>query len=210
MKTCTYNDVLYRAGELAGRTRDKLPLSEATMLQGFLATELEDVWRSQAWPELVMDFVQVTCDANRLFSKNEGLAGELGEILTVASANPRVTTRYRCLGFEERDDEVWVDEGLAQPWVEAMLPPPDLMSLSEAPLANQTLPGRFRNYLSFMAAAHLLNADVPGSGGVWLGLAERALAKQVQRLAAPPDWRQVRVRSGFGRNQPQPQAVQQD
>lgn len=276
MKTVLYTDVLYRAAELAGRPRDKLPVSEATMLQSSIAVDLEDLWNRVAWPELNPDPLNVTVVGQK-FTKNEaqtggvalinndvvdvtfviggtavpvsastsGVAGTatgnsvnvqslagvlasadipdethfvgsiiwspaagitftqtipMGDVLTVLSANPHATTRYRAIGFQEGDDEVWIDENLASVWVDFMLPAPDLMSLTGTVLNNYAIPQRFRNYLSNRAAAVLLAADAQGaSAAAFLALAETALQTQLNRLPSPPDWRQVRVRTGFGR-----------
>lgn len=202
MKSVVYTDVLYRAAELAGRTRDKLPTSEATILQSSLAVDLADVWGKAAWPELTPAPVE-TAVVDQVFSKNEGEddeGDEIGDVLTVLSANPRVTTRYRALGFQEGDNEVWIDEPLASVWVEAMLPLPDLMELDAEELAAYLVPQRFRNYLSLRAAAQLLASDgMQSQAAGLLQVADLALTTQMNRLPSPPEWRQVRVRSGFGR-----------
>lgn len=65
MKTVAYSDVLYRAAELAGRTRDKVPVSEALMLRGFLAAELAEVWNMHPWPELIPGIAELSVTARR-------------------------------------------------------------------------------------------------------------------------------------------------
>lgn len=89
MITASYNDVLFRAAELAGRTRDKIPVSEATMLQGFLAVALQRVWTIALWPELIPDPLAVTVSANRQFSKNEGnsVNGQISKPVTFSPVN---------------------------------------------------------------------------------------------------------------------------
>src|SRR5438105_4551069 len=121
MKTVTYNDVLYRAAELAGRTRDKVPVSEAAMLRGFLAAELMEVWNVAAWPDLTENPEQVTV-SDRSFSKREGAANEMGDILGVTTADPRTTTKFRNVSFEEGDGEVKIDAALSSVWVEWQTP----------------------------------------------------------------------------------------
>lgn len=79
-----YSDVLNRAAETAGRTRDKLPVSEALMLQGFLAVELQKLWNQALWPELLPDPLAVGVSGNRQFSKNEGNGGA-GLVTTLAA-----------------------------------------------------------------------------------------------------------------------------
>lgn len=72
MITVAYSDVFNRAAELAGRTRDRVPTSEATMLQGYISIQLQDIWNRALWPELRPDPVLAEPDAdNRQFSKNE-------------------------------------------------------------------------------------------------------------------------------------------
>lgn len=68
MKTVTYEQIKQLAVELAGRTRDNVPVSEATMLRSFFAAELPDIWNREAWPELSDHFREVTLDDNRCFS----------------------------------------------------------------------------------------------------------------------------------------------
>lgn len=74
MITVLYSDIINRAAELAGRTRDKLPVSEATILQGFAAVTLQSVWNKAIWPELTPDPLAIAPSTNRQFSKNEGNA----------------------------------------------------------------------------------------------------------------------------------------
>jgi len=125
----------------------------------------------------------------------------MGDILTVLTANPLATTKYRSIGFQEQADAVWIDENLASVWVEFVLPVPDLMALSGPELNSYAIPQRFRNYLSLRAAAMLLAMDSQGaSAAAMLALAETAMSAQLQRLPPPPDWRQVRTRTGFGRS----------
>ena len=53
MKTTTYNEVLNRAAEAAGRTRDNLPTPEAAVLKSVFAVELNRLWFMADWPELI-------------------------------------------------------------------------------------------------------------------------------------------------------------
>lgn len=281
MKTVGYNDVLYRAAELAGRTRDKLPVSEAKMMQGYFAVDLQGVWNAQAWPELIPDFYQAAPNG-RAVTKSQGATpvsctitvstdgtsvasatitaivtavtlvpgdqvvvsggadawfngtfivasvtdathftytivpqgaasaevghtcvitkAELGDVLGVYTANPRVTTRYRGVSFTEGDNTIWLDEGLALVFVEYMLPRIDLMSVLDANLAATNLPAIFSNYLALRAAGHLLRSDSQfASGDEMLALGEAALVREIQRLPPAPAWRQVGLRRDFGR-----------
>ena len=83
MKTVPYSQIQALAADLAGRPRDKLPTSEATMLRAFFAEELPDLWNREAWPELCDHLEAVTLDANACFSTREGDADEMGDILAI-------------------------------------------------------------------------------------------------------------------------------
>lgn len=196
MKTVTYAEILYQAAEAAGRTRDKIPTKEALMLQNFLATGLREIWNANfQWPELI-PAITSTAAAAGSFSKNEGTANELGDILGVWTANPQTTTRYLALRFEERDGVVFLpDGGQTLVWVEYMLPCPNLTELSGQTLLDYTLPARLRNYLAFSAAGNLLRSDGQiAHGNEMFDLAKRDLAIEAARVAPVPR-RAVRPRN---------------
>jgi len=67
MNTITYNEMLYRAAEAAGRTRDKIPVSEAALLKSVFAQELRQVWGSCDWNQLIPEPLAVTV-ADRKFA----------------------------------------------------------------------------------------------------------------------------------------------
>jgi hypothetical protein len=71
MKTVPYSQIQALAADLAGRPRDKLPTSEATMLRAFFAEELPDLWTREAWPELCDNIEAVTLDDESCFSLRE-------------------------------------------------------------------------------------------------------------------------------------------
>lgn len=208
MKTTTFGDILNQAAEFAQRTRGKLPAVEQVMLQGYLATDFETLFNSQAWPELVPDFYQPAV-ANRQFSKNGGSDGagdnppELGDILAVLTANPHTTPGWHHVDFTEGDNVVYLESNRTAVWVEYMLPYPgvtfpDLATLSLADFLAAKCPRRFRQILARTAAAHLLNADNnPAGAGVQLGLAKAALELEIQRLPAIPKWRGFRAPARF-------------
>ena len=98
MKTVTYSQIEALAGDLAGRMRDKLPTSEATMLRAFFAEELADLWNREAWPELCDHIEAVTLDANLCFDTREGDANEMGDILAlIVGGNPMTTSQVTVL-----------------------------------------------------------------------------------------------------------------
>lgn len=124
---------------------------------------------------------------------------ELGDVLGVFTANPNVTTRYRDIEFEEGPGVIRILESLANVFVEFMLPRPDISTLSGSALSNFTIPARFSNYLAMRGAGLLLNSDgMNAQGGVFLGLAERALSGEMERVSITLDRRRrahVRVTS---------------
>lgn len=192
MRTCTYIQIQNLAAELAGRTRDKLPPSEATMLLGFIAVELDQLWNSQAWPELNPDIEAITV-TNRQFSKREGDADEIGDVLGIYSANPATTTRFRSVGFSEIDETVRIDESLASVYVDYLLPAPELLEVAAAALDATEIPLRFKKILAFRAGAFLRGIDGQlEMAGSLLGVASSALADELRRLPPEPPWRGVR------------------
>lgn len=199
MKTVLYQDIQNQATEVAGRTRDKLPVKEQLMLQGFGAAALREVWNGQyQWPELVPNIL-VQANAGSTFSKNEGAANELGDVLGVYTADPTVTTRYMGVRFEERDNAVWLPQGgPATVYVEYMLPCPDLNQYNSASvptLLAYPLPVRFRNYLAWSMAGHLCRADGQvAQGDEYLALAQSEILIELRRLTPVPR-RAVRQRS---------------
>lgn len=68
METISYNEVLYRAAEAAGRTRDNLPLEEAALLKSVFALQLRPAWLSEDWDDLRQPILAVTLDANGAFT----------------------------------------------------------------------------------------------------------------------------------------------
>jgi hypothetical protein len=187
MKTVTYNDIMFAAAEVAGRTRDKIPPSEAIMLQAFLATALRDIWQgAYQWPELIPAIVSVQT-TNRVFSKQEGNAGEMGDILGVWTNNPQVTTSYVMCRFYEQNDAVQLEDGGGTVWVEYMLPRPDLMQVPANQLAAYAIPDRFRNYLVYVAAGNLVRADGQmAQGDEILALAQSEISTEIRRLVDVP------------------------
>ena len=187
MKTITYNDVLYQAMELAGRSRDKIAPSEATMMQGFLATGLREIWTgSYQWPELIPDIATVTT-TNRTFAKLEGQQGEMGDILGVWNNNPQTTTSYLGLRFNEQDNKVRIEDGGGTVYVEYMLPRPDLMTVAAVDLPAYTISERFRNYLAYLGAGNLLRADGQfAQGDEMLAHSQAEIMTEIRRLVDVP------------------------
>jgi hypothetical protein len=217
MKTITYNEVLYRAAEAAGRVRTALPVAEATMLKSILAMELRSIWRMCDWNELIPNPLLVTV-TNAAFSKNEGstdeAAPELGDILGVYTGNPRDPAQQSYeLAFDEGDNTVRLrppePSAPAWPWwwqllngampaevyVEYMLPCPDLLAVAAVDLPAYELPEKFGPFLSARAAGHLLLADgATAMAGVQFGLAKSYQQDQEADITRP-EWRwRLRVR----------------
>ena len=200
MKTTTFQDVYNTAAELAKRTRDQIPAQETTSLQGFLASEFEELFTMRAWPELTSPVLNVTA-AGQQFSKNEGQANEIGDVLDVMNLNPQGgcahSRRVRHFGFYEGAGVVWVDTDCPSLWVEAMaaypsMAWPDLAPMAQAAFMATALPRRWRQYLAHKAAARLLDADGPDMAAAAMKqeqLAQAALVNAINRLPPEPWWR---------------------
>ena len=198
MKTTTFQDVFDAASELAKRTRDQIPAQEKVSLQGFLATEFEGLFTLRAWPELIPPVLNVMVTVGQ-FSKNEGAANEIGEVLDVMLANPQsgASRQAQHIGFYEGDGVVWVDRHCSSVWVEYMqaypsVTWPDLTLLAPAAFLAAGLPRRWRQYLAHKAAARLLDTDDASQAGVAMKqeqLAQAALVDAINRLPPEPWWR---------------------
>lgn len=182
MKTITYNEMLYRAAEAAGRTRDNLPTSEAAVLKSIFASELPDVWMSEDWDDLRQPILAVTLDANREFA-NPYNSTQLGEVLAIFTQDPNGSTPWQRLEFYKQGDNFHVLPGTADGRGPVPVPDtvyvywqedaPDLLSLDDAELAALTVPTFIGNYLALKGAGHLLAADGAAAlAGVQMRLAE--------------------------------------
>jgi len=187
MKTITYNEMLYRAAEAAGRTRDNLPVEEAAVLKSIFASELPDVWASEDWDDLRQPLLAVTLDSTRSFRNPYGTV-ELGEVLAVLAVPATGYSPWQRLEFYRTGDTYTVlpwlkdtEAGGQVPVGSTVLvywqsPCPDLLGLDAAALAALTIPSVFGNYLALRGAGHLLAADgQAGLAGVQYRLAEEQL-----------------------------------
>ena len=204
MNTITFNEMLYRAAEAAGRTRDKIPVSESTLLKSVFAQELRQVWGSADWNQLIPEPLAVTV-ADRKFANpytdDADVETTFGDILGVYSANPRLSTKARPLDWHQSDgyihiapDGIFPTEGTA--YVEYMLPATDLLAVAADDLGETEIPQFLGNYLAERGAAQLLVADgQPALAGVHLNLAKEALAFETDNITRPWWRRQIRVRN---------------
>lgn len=192
MKTVTYAQIKNLATDFAGRTPDNLPTSEATMLQTFFAAELADIWNKEVWPELCDNVVSAAVSAS-VFSKNEGAAGEMGDILGVWDADPRSTSSgANRLEFTEGNGQVRIFSNEGSVWVDYQSPATDLLSTAysaASALSAVTLPARFRVPLAMRGASMLLANEDPALSAKWGGMAEIELIRQASRIV-PAWWRQ--------------------
>lgn len=198
MKTITYNELLYRAAEAAGRTRDNIPTPESTLLKSSFALDLPKIWNGFDWNELIPDPVSVTV-ADRAFSKNEGDNDEMGDILGVYTVDPRTTSKWVSLEFHEGDNTVRLPpQSTTLPdtvFVEYMLPCTDILAIAAGDLGATTFPLKFAGWLAERGAAQLLTADGDtGLAGAHFGLAESALASEAARITRPLWRRTIRYR----------------
>lgn len=190
MKTKTGQQILNKAAENAGRTRDKVPPSEQVMLQGWIATYLEITWQNMVWPELIRLAAASVPVVNHQFPKNEGQAGELGDILGYYECQPHSIEEEPFFDFSEGDDVVTVTSHAAAVWPVDQIPCPDVDGMPLATFLAATFPQRFMGYLCYMAAGELAKADgnlaLAGSN---FGLGEKMLSRASSRAwDALPGW----------------------
>lgn len=195
MKTVPYSEIQALAADLAGRPRDKLPTSEATMLRAFFAEELPDLWTREAWPELCDHIEAVTLDDDACFSTREGAANEMGDILAIImGGNPLLMNTVTVLPRENwtrLDDRVNVRTLSGSLYVDWQTPAPDLLDNAALAIANDAalqayeIPARFKLPLAARGAALLIAEEDPQQAGTLRGLAEQNMAKQVARLSKP-------------------------
>lgn len=200
MKTVPYSEIKELAAELAGRADDttnglRLPPSEAALLLSFLASDIVDVWNAEAWPELCEDFETVTLSADKTFSKREGDADEMGDILSIyVTANPQTSTICTAVDdWVEADGKVRVMTDQTTLYVEYMQPAPDLLSVEEDDLDDYELPRRFKNILAFRAAAFLLAQEDPALAERYRNLGNARLLAEAGRVPIPW-WRKPRMK----------------
>jgi hypothetical protein len=201
MKTIIYNEILFRAAEAAGRTRDNLPPAEAALLKSVFAHELPRVWYSEAWSELCpRPLPAVTVDpATHSFPLAQS-GFEIGEVLRVFSQDPDGNAPYVKLQFSKGDGVVFIHPpavypnnvqpfpvpGTVYPYYISLCP--DLLAITDATaLANTALPLFLGNWLALRGAAALLAAD----GAIQLAAAQKSLADdaldfQRTRIVRPP------------------------
>lgn len=197
MRTVTFQAIIDTAGELAARTRENLPVEEYAMLRGFLTADLLDLWTAAPWPELIPDAEEIAV-VNRVFSKREGEANEIGMIVGVWRQNPLLTTKATMVRHHDAVTKVLLDETSASVFVEYLQPVPRLAALNTAAFNDYELPERFLGVLPYRGAALLLDADQQMlSSDRMLGRAMRALQNQIENLSVPP-WREgYQARTAF-------------
>jgi hypothetical protein len=192
MKTTTYGAVKGLAAYLARRADDtasagKLTPAEATSLRAFLAADLPEIWDREAWPELCDHLEAVAVDANKCFSKREGTATEMGDILAVLDQNPLTTTLASTLNYATGlDGRVNLVTSLAQVYVDWQTPCPDLLGTTEMAAGDAyTLPDRFKLPMAARGAAFLLADEDPAEAQRLRSLAETSLNRQAAGIRKP-------------------------
>lgn len=202
MKTIAYTEVLNRASEAAGRTRDTLPLSEAAILKSVFAAELPKVWFGEAWNDLTPPLLPVTVDPVAKSFPNPYTGGAapvtFGEVLMVLTQDPASGTPWLRLDFYRSQDTYVVSPPTVHApnafpvpipstvYVWYLIDMPDLLGMTDTQLQGLTLPLFLGNYLALRGAGHLLAADgAQALAGVQFGLAESALAFERSRIRRP-------------------------
>jgi len=194
MKTITYAQLLNKAVELAGRTRDKILLSEAAMLRGFFDTELRSIWNTQIWSDLRVDPEAMTPTA-RVLSRREGASNEIGDILGIYTGNPLTHTVWRDVAWEEGNNTFTVAGDVATVWVEYLKPCPSLDSVADADLPAYAVPAVFVPYLAYKGAGELLATENDTLSARRIGQAEEKLEEAMMRNVVPERLRRMRIRT---------------
>jgi hypothetical protein len=162
MRTVPYSDVLNTAAASAGRTEDRIDVSEQLMLQRFLTAKLRTVWNVCVWPDLISWPAVAVAVVNHSFSKNEGTANEMGDILGYYHRLPRRLDECPRFDFQEGNGVVLIDGHESQVWVLYLPPTPNLMlytAQTAQTLLTYPIPEEFANYLAGHAASKLAVAD---------------------------------------------------
>lgn len=183
MRTVTYEEIRVLAFRKAGYPRDKAAPSDAEDFRDAMMDQLEDVWNREAWPELVMDFVEVTA-VDGQFTKDEETYGDVLSLFH--TGNPNLTTMAVPVA-------AWVDGGgivrvsttETALFVEYQMPVPDLPEYGDPALATTILPVRFKQPLASLCAADLIEDEDPGKAERLRARAERELVRQASRFSAP-------------------------
>lgn len=157
-----YADVLNTAAANAGRTEDRIDASEQLLLQRFATTKLRTVWNQCIWPDLICWPPPQVAVANHQFSKNEGQAGEMGDILGFYDRLPLDPDRAPRFDFREGNGIVFIDGHESNVWPLFLPPTPNLMLYNAGTvpvLLAYQIPEEFANYLASHMAAKLAIAD---------------------------------------------------
>lgn len=192
----TYSKILAQARREAARYVN-LPASESEALQGYLNEALRAAWFSAPWPGILR--LEELTPASRLVDRRIGetddSAPELAQVLGVYDGNPRVTTGWDYVEFEEDGESLVLLDDLATVWVDYLPPAPELLLLAGSALDNFEIDVRFRAFMAYSAAARLVRGE--GTLSVTASLnseAEAALAIEQGRFTPPQRLMQVRMR----------------
>ena len=208
MKTVTYQNILYRAAEMAKRTRDDIQNEEALMFQMFLGGELQKYWEESDWPELcdnLASYAVTNTNGILTVSKNEGQPGEIGDVLGVYWWDPRLFSHAREIDWHEGNGQIYLvlPNGWGNPpantsaqnvFIDWQLPSPDLTTITNtATLAATTIPARFYLPLAMAGAAWMLKQDGEDqSAAVLEALAQQEIDRQAAKVERP--WWRSRAR----------------
>jgi hypothetical protein len=191
MKTLAISEVLNAAGYRAGRAV-VLPEFERAQLRSGLALALERVWAALAWPDMTV-LEEFTPDDDGLVDRRVdtaweygGTGGEIGQVVNCWDEDPREDEASVVVWEEPGTDLFFPDDDLETVWVEYLPPCPDLMAGSQSEFEAVEVP-RFTVETLVLTGASLLH-EMDGlheSAGQKLGLAERALQRQIERAHIP-------------------------
>ena len=209
MRTVPYADVLNTAATNTGRPEDRIDASEQLGLQRFLTGKLRTIWNVCVWPDMINWPPAAVAVANRRFSKNEGAAGEMGDMLGYYTREPLVLDECPRFDFQEISGAVTIDAPQATVWPLYLPPTPNLMLYNAGtaqPLLTYPIPEEFANYLACHAASKLALADQQYAlaGALKQEAQEELAAAQARARDKLPVWLKrprwgTRRRHGLGR-----------
>lgn len=116
MRTISYRDILRIPAGLTGETLETLSVQEQGTIRDFVSMALADAWEMVPWPDVVV-IEERTIPGGVLSHVAVGYT-EIGEILGVYNANPRVTRMVKEYDFITGNEETFLPQGPASAFIE--------------------------------------------------------------------------------------------
>lgn len=132
MRTIDLSTVFYRYLQLAGLDRSSITAQMFAQFRDFANGRLDGVWKSDVWPDLLRVTTTpgdpVTTDAEGI--RTVTLASDVGEVLNVYNADPRLTTRAHLVKYflyeDGTDSFINLMENVTPVWIEYRIGNPEL------------------------------------------------------------------------------------